>query len=85
MACDEEYPMGTIGGEKNHQLTINEMPQHNHGILNANSGGSMTGYNVSIGHGRGFGGNISTFHSGNSQPHNNMPPFMAVFVWERLS
>lgn len=30
-------------------------------------------------------GNVQTMYAGGSQPHNNMPPYLAVFMWKRVS
>lgn len=74
------YAAGTRGGEANVTLTIGQMPNHVHdlhigwgsdggeawGKLTANNGNSPS---WSMG---GTGGN---------QPHNNMPPYEAVYAW----
>ena len=66
------------GGEERHQLTITEMPSHNHtnNIDNTSSGTeSLTG---SPDTGVYQGGNYATGNTGGDQPHNNMPPFLVV-------
>ena len=76
-----------IGGEKTHTLTISEMPRHNH-ILYMNSGTDDLS--------RGFWlvqdavpvstsiTNI-TEYEGWSQPHNNLQPYITVYMWKRIS
>lgn len=85
LGCDDTHEVGSTGGEETHTLTKDEMPQHRHGILNANSNGSTSGYNVTIGNGKGFGGNLTTFDEGKSLAHNNMPPYLAVYIWKRIA
>ena len=64
-------------------LTINQIPSHNH----------QTGYRRTYGAGNAAGliayssstseGNLNTTTTGGGQAHNNMPPYMAVYVWKR--
>jgi len=65
---------GDTGGADEHQLTISEMPSHTH-----------TGYNKLFGTGdtEGSSGRVGDFNrtsssTGGDQPHNNMPPFLAL-------
>lgn len=97
LACGDTYAAGSSGGEATHQLTINEIPSHNH-IMETqywylNQAGTGTG-----GDNRIFswkksdeegitskGYKTPTEYSGNSHPHNNMPPYLSVYVWKRIS
>lgn len=80
------------GGEKTHKLTVNEMPQHNHeqpwniyntagtgwymaGLLGTNGGGLQ--------HANWTGNNPK--HTGGSQAHNNLQPFITCYVWIRTA
>lgn len=96
---DHGYAAGSTGGEVAHTLTAEEMPRHD-GHLTANdenSGGNFVGgylgRNVFQSYGssgRGWNVQASTEvvpagHSkGGSQPHNNMPPYLAVYMWQRV-
>lgn len=80
------YSAGSIGGEAAHTLTIDEMPRHNHEIDNLNASGNSTPYmTVQAQDKKGYGGNVQTMFSGGSQPHNNMPPYLAVYIWKRVT
>ena len=80
---------GKTGGEKKHTLTISEMPKHSHSVV-ISSGGSKTtsGFDYT------YSSSTKVYSmddddmvkpSGESQPHNNLPPYIAVFMWKRIS
>lgn len=80
------YSAGSIGGEATHTLTIDEMPRHNHEIDNLNASGNSTPYmTVQAQEKKGYGGNVQTMFAGGGQPHNNMPPYLVVYIWKRVS
>lgn len=96
LACGDTYDGGSTGGEATHKLTVNEMPSHTH-IQNAHhhelnrSFSSGTGSNdayVQSANRRVVNINskdttATNQNTGGSQAHNNMPPYLAVFVWVR--
>ena len=84
LAAGSEYEAGTTGGEAEHTLTVEEMPEHSHGVKAvANAAGSGTNYSGVISTGTATDGLIAV--SGGGTAHNNMPPYVAVFVWKRVS
>lgn len=90
LACGSTYSNGSTGGEASHQLTVNEMPSHEHGFALAIDGGSeiankdrvaLNGYGNSR-----WWSNAHRFDkTGGNQAHNNMPPYLAVYVWKRTA
>lgn len=90
---------GNTGGEATHTLTVNEMPSHTHvqdqhrhalGRRNVYDGsGSALGV---VGYGAGTANDSYTGYTtptnqntGGGQAHNNMPPYLAVYVWQRTA
>lgn len=86
LGADSTYAAGSTGGEAAHTLTAEEMPRHNHEIDNLNASGSATPFmTVQAQDKKGFGGNVQTMYAGGGKAHNNMPPYLAVFMWQRVS
>ena len=100
-----EYQAGSTGGEHEHQLSVGELPEHDH-TATCNTAGehnhSLTvGYDVSDGTGwgkymPGTNRNLPTSSSGShvhaidisntgsNISHNNMQPFLSVYMWYRI-
>ena len=95
LGADATYAAGSTGGEETHTLTTDEMPEHKHkGITIA--GNKLTAWSETGTGGvfdmhslfNGSGHNTNDFYAepeGSSQPHNNMPPYLAVYMWKRVS
>ena len=91
LGADTTYSAGSTGGEETHTLTINEMPSHSHGIRTSSIDGDVdwvpkdhkANVNVSELIFNWEGTVIST--TGGGQAHNNMPPYLAVFMWKRIA
>ena len=84
LSAGDTYKAGATGGEATHVLTVDEMPRHNHSIDNLNASGSTTPYmTVQAQEKKGYGGNVQTFFTGGGQAHNNMPPYIVVYIWQR--
>ena len=86
LSAGDTYKAGATGGEATHVLTVDEMPRHNHSIDNLNASGSTTPYmTVQAQEKKGYGGNVQTFFTGGGQAHNNMPPYIVVYIWQRTA
>jgi hypothetical protein len=86
LGADKTYAAGSTGGEAAHTLTADEMPRHNHEIDNLNASGSATPFmTVQAQDKKGFGGNVQTMYAGGGRAHNNLPPYLAVYMWKRTA
>lgn len=86
LGADSTYAAGSTGGEAANTLTIDEMPKHNHGLDNYNSAGNATPF-LTVQHQDkvGYGGNVQTMYADGSRAHNNLPPYLAVYMWKRTA
>lgn len=76
------------GGEKEHTLTVDEMPSHTHAqyVTADNQAGAgirvdYTKDGTSIPYPQG----IDTGSSGENQPHNNLQPYITCYMWKRTA
>lgn len=89
LGMSSSYPAGSSGGEAKHTLTVSEIPTHTHSIIGYSaSGNDYSGsdadlsftYNNTM---TGWAGRTASV--GNSQAHNNMPPYLSVYIWKRIA
>lgn len=84
---NSSYPAGSTGGEITHKLTQGEMPKHNHIIYAPNAGGPEEG--AALGFPQVDSSNTwwvtacMTGQTGDNEAHNNMPPYLSVYIWKR--
>ena len=86
LACGDTYEAGKVGGEAEHTLTVAEMPSHNHAIEMTSNGVGYQIERVPFGNQSVWGNsNLPIKPTGGSKPHNNMPPYLAVYILKRVS
>lgn len=92
LAAGSSYPAGATGGAATHTLSVNEMPSHHHALdfyldtwvetaektTNSVPYGKYTNEHVKTAYQH----NSGTYEGGGAA-HNNMPPYLAVYVWKR--
>lgn len=81
-ASTVKYAVGSLGGEETHTLTVDEMPSHSHTITYYRNSGTNGGdYNVM----QADSGTNNSGSTGGGAAHNNMPPYIAVYMWRRTA
>ena len=100
LASGDTYSAGSTGGEANHTLTVNEMPSHHHTIRVFASAESVMGTTLrDAQQGKPLSARQTEYSAtsssqnyeqhigdtGNSKPHNNMPPYLTVYIWKRVA
>nr|DAU59930.1 MAG TPA: baseplate wedge protein [Caudoviricetes sp.] len=85
-AGKENFPAAEMGGEVTHTLTVDEMPSHTHSERLEWSNTKAWGLT-----GTGEGANAVvdqggvTGSTGGGKAHSNMPPYLVVYMWKRVS
>lgn len=100
IGASASYPAGNTGGEAEHQLTAAELPTHDHGLTQLKrQTGTGTRYGMNPNNERyyqdvamqipataGFTGlSYKTDDVGGNVAHNNMPPYISVYIWQRVA
>lgn len=100
LAADDSHAAGSTGGEAAHTLEEDELPNIQ-GLVNATFSGATEGLFTSASGAfsldnekNASNANSAPSHSryadlkmefGGGQPHNNMPPYLSVYVWQRTA
>lgn len=87
------HKAGEIGGEEEHVLKEKEIPVHYHDEYVGNDGGDGSvpeGYYgftsiACISKNTYWAKGSKTSEAGGGQAHNNMPPYLSVYMWQRVS
>jgi hypothetical protein len=101
LAAGSKYAAGSTGGAATHTLTTNEMPVHQHGIKWSNDSRETWKYTNVFGRDGTIGNDeylgtsrsVSSYaawvaeiaEAGGGAAHNNMPPYLAVYMWKRTA
>lgn len=83
LAAGTTYAAGATGGEAEHTLTVDEMPSHSHAETIGRDGNNY--FKPVAGNAIQLSNNTVTGSTGGGQAHNNMPPYLAVYVWKRTA
>lgn len=86
------YHVNDSGGEATHTLTVDEMPSHRHNnsyggidfIADASTKADSWGVHWSQENAY-YCTNSIMQETGGGQAHNNMPPYLVVYCWKRIS
>lgn len=85
MSAGTSYPVGSTGGEATHVLSVDEMPSHSH---NYGSTRQDADPDTSGAHGykwSAINNSQTTTSAGGNKAHNNMPPYTATNIWQRIT
>lgn len=91
---DPIYGGGNTGGEFTHTLALNEMPTHrHHGMywngnsvsLNEGTSGYRLLWSGNLPEGKDDTNYFTTGYAYGNEPHNNMPPYLVVYIWKRIA
>ena len=80
LAAGDTYTAGSTGGEASHTLTMEEIPKHDMWL---SSGGYSPELETAINAGGTYG--LATLNKSPTEAHNNMPPYLTVYVWKRTA
>lgn len=90
LAAGDTYAAASTGGEATHTLTTSEIPSHRHiatKYTTSYGSGSQTAWRAMSfdGTNHDFTQTVYTDYEGGGGAHNNMPPYLAVYVWKRTA
>ena len=99
LGAGDTHTAGSTGGEFEHTLKIEEIPPHNHpqtkifpngqvgAIVIENSEGEYSGDTRQEGQNAWLTNKkpVPTWDTGGGRPHNNTPPYLAVYIWQRIA
>ena len=85
LGAGDTYAAGSTGGEAEVALTAEQNGPHLHNFPISSDttpagygGGMINSYNL-------YPYKIGTESSGEGSPHNNMPPYLTVYMWKRVA
>jgi hypothetical protein len=88
LAAGDTYAAGATGGEATHKLTVDELPSHTFKLTTASGSntGELNTNQLAIGKEGNTYNNSNAINSvGGNKAHNNMPPYLAVYMWKRTA
>ena len=95
LSAGSTYTAGDTGGEANHTLTTNEIPAHTHNYAQYKGSAGWSGNSpqrnfIKTTNTDGYSdtdnsGYMTTISTGGGGAHNNMPPYLVVYMWQRVA
>ena len=100
LGASSKYPVGVPGGEEEVELTVDEIPSHAHKMIRpkwyaSDGNGTVSDAQSENVYGYTSGttskyltkgtGDIDIQPTGGGKAHNNMPPYLPVYIWKRMS
>ena len=85
LGAGDSYSAGATGGSATHTLTIDEMPSHTHKQSGGSSGVNNDGSVFQRGYSATLKAAADASVTGGGQAHNNMPPYLAIYIWKRTA
>lgn len=90
LAAGDTYTAGEAKGEATHKLTVDEMPSHRHTAYPFSMWYDSSNYDAHLAGGSLYYWQLDsdtrhTTYTGGSAAHNNMPPYLVVYVWKRVA
>lgn len=93
LGAGDTHTAGSTGGEFEHKLTTTEMPSHDHAMYYDYMGVYHDEEKHVFKHGGGAFAASNTYSMmpnainpyGGDKPHNNTPPYLAVYIWQRIA
>lgn len=92
-AASSSYPAGSTGGEFTHKLTQSELPNYSLSVANGSNvirsrtGSTADAYVQTQSGGWGIPNweskTVTVASGGSGAAHNNMPPYLSVWIWKR--
>lgn len=93
LGASSSYPAGSTGGESAHTLTQSELPNYSLSVANGSNvirsktGSSADAYVQTQSSGWGIPNweskTVTVASGGSGAAHNNMPPYLSVWIWKR--
>ena len=92
LGAGSSYTNGSTGGASTVTLTVDQMPKHGHVIYDDTDerlvgpygGGDSGSHGITYSH-TGRSNTLMASDEGGGKSHNNMPPYLVVYMWKRTA
>ena len=81
-----EFTLGALGGNEEVTLTVSQLPKHTHSkVYHEKKSQSVWSDVCHVRYMTQYGSDkVFTSSTGGNQPHNNIPPSILIYAWERI-